>query len=477
MTTATATPAPPRVRPLGVAKYLGYACGDAGNNLAFSMTSMFLLLYYTDVVGIAAAAVGTMFLVVRFFDAFADLFAGRLVDRAPITRWGKFRPFILFGSLPLLLMNVAAFSVPGGLGSGAKLVYAYITYALLGLLYSIVNIPYGSMAAAMTQVPTERAKLATFRVIGSNLTILMLAFVVAPQIKASGDLQRSLTITTAAFVVAGFVLYLITFLTAREQVQRDLGAVSLRQSLGTLRHNPPLLLLCLSSLMFLTGLIGLSTVGAFYARDVLGNANLFIVLTLAQTVGTFLIAPFVPLLTRTIGKKNGFIACGIVGVVAFVGLTLAPGSVPAIAVFLFFLAGVGLGGVNTLMWALEADTVEYGEWKTGVRTEGTTYAMFSFTRKMGQALGGAAAAYTLGFGGYVSGKQVVQTESAVHAVKLAAGFVPAVFVVVSLAIMAIYPLTEARFRQIVRETTERRVARVATASGSTTPVPPPRRRQ
>src|SRR5918911_558213 len=223
MTTTTVTPAPTRARPLALPQYLGYASGDAANNLAFSMTSLFLLLYYTDVVGIAAAAVGTMFLVVRFFDAFADLFAGRIVDRAPTTRWGKFRPFILFGSLPLLLINVATFSVPGGLGSGAKLVYVYVTYALLGLLYSLVNIPYGSMAAAMTQVATERAKLASFRVVGSNLTILMLALVVAPQIKGSSDLQHSLTVTTAAFVVAGFLLYLFTFRTAREQVQREVG--------------------------------------------------------------------------------------------------------------------------------------------------------------------------------------------------------------------------------------------------------------
>jgi glucuronide carrier protein len=464
--TTTATAAPSTTRPLGLAQYLGYASGDAANNLAFSMTSLFLLLYYTDVVGIAAAAVGTMFLVVRFFDAFADLFAGRLVDRAPSTRWGKFRPFILFGSLPLLLISVATFSVPGGLGSGGKLAYAYVTYALLGLLYSLVNIPYGSLAAAMTQVPTDRAKLATFRVIGSNLTILMLALVVAPQIKSSSNLQHSLTVTTSAFVVAGGLLYLFTFLTAREQVQRDLTPVGLRQSFGTLGHNRPLLLLCLSGLMFLTGLISLSTVGAFYARDVLGNANLFIFLTLAQTVGTFLIAPFVPALTRTIGKKNGFIACGVVGVVALVGLTVAPGSVPAVAIILFGLAGIGLGGVNTLMWALEADTVEYGEWKTGVRTEGTTYAMFSFTRKMGQALGGAAAAYTLGFGGYVSGKYVVQTAGAVHAVKLAAGVVPAAFVVLSLLIMAIYPLTEARFRQIITETAQRRIARLPSASSA-----------
>src|SRR3954468_10995083 len=205
MTTTTATPAPTRARPLGLAQYLGYASGDAANNLAFSMTSLFLLLYYTDVVGISAAAIGTMFLVVRFFDAFADLFAGRIVDRAPVTRWGKFRPFLLFGSLPLLLLSVAVFSVPGGLSHDGALVYAFVSYALLGFVYSLVNIPYGSMATAMTQRSEERAKLATFRVFGSNITILMLALVVAPQIRGSDDLQHSLTVTTLVFVAVGFV--------------------------------------------------------------------------------------------------------------------------------------------------------------------------------------------------------------------------------------------------------------------------------
>jgi glucuronide carrier protein len=133
----------------------------------------------------------------------------------------------------------------------------------------------------MTQVPTERAKLAGWRVYGSNLTILMLAFVVSPQIKGSDNLQRSLTITTSVFVVVGALLYLFTFLTAREQVQRDVSNVSLRQGFSTLKTNRPLIMLCVSSLMFLTGMIAASTVGAFYARDVLGNANMFIYITLA----------------------------------------------------------------------------------------------------------------------------------------------------------------------------------------------------
>ena len=193
------------MRKLGLPQYLGYAAGDTANNLAFMMSAMFLLLYYTDVVGITAAAAGTLFLVVRIWDAVADILAGRVVDSTS-TRWGKFRPFLLFGSLPLLLLNVAVFTVPD-LGGVGTLVYAYVTYAVFGLAYSLVNIPYGSMAAAMTQVSSERSRLASFRVFGSTITILLLALVVAPQIAGWGNLERSLTILALAFVVAGIAAY------------------------------------------------------------------------------------------------------------------------------------------------------------------------------------------------------------------------------------------------------------------------------
>jgi glucuronide carrier protein len=133
--------------------------------------------------------------------------------------------------------------------------------------------------------------------------------------------------------------------------------------------------------------------------------------------------------------------------------------------------GVGFGGVNTLMWALEADTVEYGEWKTGIRTEGTTYALFSFTRKLGQAVGGAAAAYAIGIGGYVANSSS-QPDSAVTAIRVAAGAVPAVVIVAALAIMLAYPLTEARFREIVGEVAQRRLAHQVETIAAALPAPP-----
>ena len=156
---------------------LGYGAGDFGFNLAFSLSTAFLLYYYTDVAGISAAAVGTMFLVVRLWDAFADLLAGRLVDRT-MTRWGKFRPFIMFGAVPLLFMSFLTFHVPTSFDEGMKLIYAYATYAILGLVYSLVNIPYGSLASAVTQSVHERAKLVAARAFGAGIGGVILTFVV-----------------------------------------------------------------------------------------------------------------------------------------------------------------------------------------------------------------------------------------------------------------------------------------------------------
>ena len=447
---------------LGLATYFGYAAGDMGCNLAFTMFGMFLLLYYTDVAHIPAAAVGTLFLVVRVWDAFADVFAGRMVDLTT-TRWGKFRPFLLFGSVPLLLLSMATFSVPGGWSGPWKLAYVYVTYALAGLAYSLVNIPYGSMAPALTQVPGERARLAAFRSMGSSSAALLLACVIAPQIRKfvgnPAGFQASLTFTTGVFVVAGFALFVFTFLTCRENVPRAVASVSLRQSLRTFQTNRPLLLLCATALAAITGTTAFSTVGAYYARDVLLDADLFIWMTVLGTGAVFLAAPLMPLVARTVGKRAGYFAGGLLGMVGALGIVAAR-SVPT-ALLATAVMGVGIAVLNTLMWALEADTVEYGEWKTGVRTEGTTYALFSFTRKLGQAVGGAAAAFTLGLGGYSAAHASHQSAHAQWAIRAACGLVPAVFFLLALLVMFFYPLTEERFREIVGEVAARRAGEKA----------------
>jgi glucuronide carrier protein len=441
---------------LRLAHYIGYASGDVANNLTFSMASLFLLIYYTDVAGISASTAGTLFLVVRVWGGITDLVAGRAVDETN-TRWGRFRPYLVFASPPLLLLLVALFSIPGGLSDGAKVLWAFASYGLFSLAYSFVNIPYGSLGAAITQDPDERAKLSTARIMAASLTILLIAFVVAPQVSGARDLQRSLTVTTIVFAIVGMALYLLCSATSRERVVRSAAKVSLRDTLGMLRHNRPLVILCVSSLLFLTGMFALQTVGVYYARDVLGDADLYIAMTIVQTVGMIAAAAVVPKAVQALGKKRAYLLSGAVGAAAGLGLAVAPGSAPAVGLALFAVLGFGLGVINTLIFAFQADTVDYGEWKSSVRAEGSSYAVLSFTRKAGQGVGGAAAAYTIGLGGYVSGA-ATQTTGAVRSIRIAAGLVPAVAILAAIGVMLAYPLTEKAFRQMVAEIAQRRAA-------------------
>lgn len=450
---------------LRASQYLGYAAGEVANNLTFQMVAAFLLIYYTDVADISASTAGTLLLIARVWGGFTDLLAGRRVDETA-TRWGRFRPYLLFASGPLLVLLVVTFSIPGRLGGNATLIWAFVSYALFSLAYSFVNIPYGSLAAAMTQEPDERAKLSSARAVCASLTILLIAVVVSPQIQGSGNLQRSLTLTTVVFAAVGLVLYLWCFASSREAVRRGTGAVGMRETAAMIRHNRPLVLLCVATLLFLTGMFSLIAVGVFYARDVLGNADLYIVMTAVQTLAMVGAAALIPAAVARIGKKRAYVLAGIVGVVGSVGFALSPGSVPALGIACYGVLGVGFGAINALIFALQADTVEYGEWKSGVRAEGASYAILSFTRKVGQGIGGAAAAYTIGLGGYVSGASS-QSDAAVRSIKIAAGVVPAVAVAGAVAVMLAYPLTERAFRGVVADLAERRAVRAVSAPSAT----------
>jgi glucuronide carrier protein len=173
-------------------------------------------------------------------------------------------------------------------------------------------------------------------------------------------------------------------------------------------------------------------------------------------VGSVAAALLVPYLVSTIGKKAAYMTFGAVAAVGGIGLAFAPATIPAVGISFFAVFGIGLGVVSSLMWALEADTVEFGEWRSGVRAEGAIYSVFSFTRKLGQAVGGAAAAYTIGFGGYVAAA-AEQASSAITAIRLAVGVVPCIFILLAIAVIAAYPLSEAKFREIAREIAARRV--------------------
>ena len=504
---------------------LGYGLGDFANNLAFSMGTSFLLIYYTDVALIPAAAIGTMFMMVRLWDAVADLFAGRMVDRAN-TRWGKFRPFLLFFSVPVLFLSFLCFFVPRNWDAGPKLLYAYLTYAIFGLAYSLINIPYGSLASAMTQSVNERAKLVAARAFGSAFGGLFLTYLIAPQISSvsaqtplaesvvgqknpktgvpytiedvhkswsnlgadnlqtalntyQDKLQSIFTWTTLAFVVLGTICYLLTFLWCKETVIREPGPpTSIKETIATIKSNRALQILCGASFFYLTGMFAVGGSTAYFAQYVLGSMSHMPTIALVNSGASLLMTPIIPAIIAKLGKKNVFQWCGVFTMVGGIGLWFVPEVVDpkapaammsvALTLILIGIKGVGASLINTVMFGLGADTVEYGEWKTGRRTEGATYSIFSFTRKITQSLAGGVSAYALTLGGYLTGAALAangghQPESAINAIKFVIGPLPALCALLAMLIFIKYPLTDKLFNQIRDENEARKAAKIAEA--------------
>lgn len=445
------TQTPPAVAP-PVSKWglIGYGFGDVANNFAFALAALFLLTYYVDVAKIPPAYVGIILLMIRFSDAFMDIVAGRIVD-ATQTRFGRFRPFLLLGAVPLMLMNVAVFSVPNTWSLTAKVIYAVITYGLLNVLYSMVNIPYGALATAMTQDTKERAWLATSRTIMASATFVFIALVLGNRIRGAHGAQAVFTETTLMLAVLGVGFYLLCFSLTREVVKRTVDHPNFAASVKTLLANKALFLLCLASLAPLAGVFSM-VAGAFaFARYDLGGPQWFsAIIVINLLLGTLIGAPIVPVLVARIGKKMTFITGCIIAAVGF-GLTyLSPPSNHILFFAAFIIASMGSALPMTVVWALEADTVEYGEWSTGLRCEGLNYSLFSFTRKTGQAIGGSVPAFVWAASGYV-GNAPQQSAQAMAGLHLAFALVPAGFFVLAAALMSAYPLTDARYAAILSD--------------------------
>ncbi|MHA6527453.1 glycoside-pentoside-hexuronide (GPH):cation symporter [Corynebacterium pyruviciproducens] len=437
-------------------KVISYALGDVANNLSFMMTSMFLMVFMTEIAGISAGVAGTIYGVTKVWAGITDLFSGQMVDRFD-TRWGRLRPWILFGSTPLAIVFVLLFSVPAGVGPTATIAWIFLFDAAFQLCYSLVNIPYGSLSAAMTQDPVDRSKLSGARSIASAVTGVALSAVIAPQFQdtAADGVRLKFTLTCVGLGVLAIILYLICFANTREVVPRSENRVSLRTTLGMIKRNKPLLTLCLGAFFLLSAMFTMNAVGMYYARYVLGNAGWFTFLMLAQTVGTILIASFVPQITARFGKRNGYIAAGLVAIAGYLLIFFMPGGSLLLGIIAWFLLGVGTGGTNSLMFSMQADTVDYGEWVSNTRAEGGSYSILSFIRKCGQGLGGWVGGAVVAAFGYVA-KADTQSAEALQGIRIATGAVPAILAALALVVMFFYRLDADRHAQVVVELNKRR---------------------
>ncbi len=438
-----------------------YSFGDIANNFAFAMGAMFLLSYYSDTAGIESAVAGAILLGVRVFDAFADLCAGRIVDSVK-TRFGKFRPFLITASFPLMIMSVLVFCIPSDWSHDAKVIYATISYALLGLFYSLVNIPYGSLATAMTQDPRSRARLGAARTIGASCTLVFLSFILAPKI-ANADravVQEVYQTYTMGLAVVGMILYFICFAATKENIERTVAQPSLKVSIQTVKQNKPLFMLCGAALCMLAANFAVSASAIFYLRYMIHDVTLLTILVLVKSfVGMMITAPFIPHLVAKFGKKHTFLIGCFTAFIGYIAFFIVCENF-YLAMVALAVASIGIGFAMTVMWALEADTVEYGEYKTGIRIEGLTYSLFSLTRKCGQAIGGSIPAFVLSFTGYVA-NQEFQSEQALFGIRSSITLAPAICIALCFIIMYFYPLTEKVFNQIVEDIKKRREANAA----------------
>lgn len=412
--------------------------------MVFSFQAIFLLIYYINVAGLAAFDVGVLLLVVRLWSAVCDLLAGRLIDTR-VSRRGRFRPYLLWATPPLLLASVAVFSVPAVDSYGVRLAYAWVTSAVMMLFYSLTTIPYASLASALSTDPVERVGLNSYRMGAVMLVQIVLTAVVAPQItRLGGDraaLQSFFTLTAVIFVVLGLALYWTCYRTCPERVTLPSAPVSLRATWDAVRDNRPLWVLCLSSAVLLTGQFAVVNVQAHYATLVLGDSGLLTWFALAMAATSLVMVPLASRLVGRWGVRRVYVACALVSAGGAAALALAPASVP-FAVACFAVQGLGTGALNSLMYALAAECVDHGRRLTGVAVPGAVYSTYQVSRKLAQALAGGLVGWGLGLGGIPAATRPGD-PAAVTALVWLTALVPAVLVVAGGLVILRFPRTAA----------------------------------
>ncbi|MCK9640033.1 MAG: glycoside-pentoside-hexuronide (GPH):cation symporter [Prolixibacteraceae bacterium] len=437
---------------------IAYGLGDVGNNFLFNMGQIYLLKFYTDTLGLPAATAGLVFLVTKIWDGVADVAVGTWIDnRKKIGERGKFRPFMLYAVVPLALMTVVSFTSPGFSLNG-RTFWAFITYMAFGAIYSIFNIPYGSMIPSMTQDSIERSELASARWAAANTALLILTVAFLPIVTLFDSMKLGYIVAASVFAFSGLLLQLACYANVKERyVDKETGKAkgAVISDYKSLLKNAPLWVLCIVNLFTFSAFNVKLAVQVYYCQYILNDISLVPYLGFFSIGCVFVGIAMVPFLVRRIGKKSTYILGGAIWAVAeIMAWFFARDTVSFIA--FACLAFFGTSFINTLNWALISDAVEYGEWKTGNRGEGLVYSVFTFSRKLSQAIAGFIPGLVLAAVGYVP--NAVQGLSALSGIKGLMFIYPGVLAVATCIVMAVfYPLSDSRYTGIVAELNERKI--------------------
>lgn len=449
------------VKPFGIQDKVGYMLGNIGGDLFFQFIGGYLMLFYTDVLGITAGAVGTMLIIARIWDAMNDPMMGAFIDRRPVGKNGKFRPYLLYITVPVTLMGFLTFTAIPGIPENLKLVYAYVTYIGFGMCYTAINIPYGSLASVMTTDPVERTSLSTFRSVGAlfaNLVIMALA----PMLIFTNGVATASGFMKAAgvFVILSNLCYFLAYKLTTERVKHRVQEVKEKASFGktikTLLQNRALIGIMVASFGMLASQFTVMALTPYLYKDYFKSPELIVVGGLVGMLSSFIILPFLSPLVAKLGKKELIVGTMVIALVANIALFLSPLSNPYVYMAINFVVSIGTGFFNVLIWALVGDAIDYQEYITGKREEGIVYASYSLVRKLGQAIAGGLGGFALTFIGYQVGVET-QTAEVALGIKNIIIALPLLATIISLIAMTfIYNLSKNKLSEMTAELEEMR---------------------
>ena len=436
--------------PLKKRDIINYSIGDFGINLNFQLIGFFLAYFYTDVFGISPGHVAGLLLAARAWDAINDPVMGFIADKTR-TKWGRFRPYVFFGAIPLNLMLVACFYVPD-LSVELKVLYAYVTYILHGMVFTAVGLPYSSISAVMTQDQQERSLISTLRMFFAVIIAMSIVNIGTrpfisrfyPESEADGFFALAVIyaiISSAVLIYVG--------IKSKERLDFEPERYRLTDISKIIFSNK--MLLILGSAMFFNTCIWViaNSVALYYFKYILGNTDLYSVFFWYMLPANVLGVISTPILTKIYGKRNVFILGSAIVVVANLVRHFLPGDEFATFTAISMLASMAMMFCSCCQWGMVPDTVEYGHWKSGIRSEGIPFAFFSFAFKAGMALGGSFSMIVLEKTGYIANSEL--NEASRTAIIWLYNIVPAGCSVACIIALIFYKLDGERFSQILAD--------------------------
>lgn len=440
---------------LSITEKIGYSLGDMAANFIFQTMLSLQLSFYTDTFGLTAAEAGTLFLVVGLGAAAINPIMGVIADRTN-TRWGKFRPWLLWTALPFGIIGVLTFTTPN-LSPGGKFFYAYTTYILLRLIYVINNVPYAALTGVITGDPDERTSLSSFRQFFANSAAFIVQSLALPMVLyfGRGDRAKGYQITMGLFSVLCVVFFMVTFATTKERIQPDpQQKASLTQDLADLFKNGSWIALFLVTTFYFMAISIRGSVMLPFFKYCSGQEQLFSWFNGFGLTSLLVGVAVSNSLAIRLGKRRLFVLSMMLAAIFNFALIFIP-PIATVPIFVSeILRQFAFGWSCPLLWAMIADVADYGEWKTGRRATATVTSAVVFALWVGLALGGALAGWLFSFYGYVPNSE--QTAHSMLGIRLTASVYAGLAFLATAACLFFYPITKELNRKIADDLTERR---------------------